>query len=208
MIFSAPMARALLAGRKTMTRRIVKPQPDKTIDGQPYWDIGGFRTYPDAANPLRCPFGSHGDTLYVREAYRTLAMWDSLPMRGIPNPGNIPLKYEADGTINAPTPYPYGKLRPSIFLPRWASRITLEITGVRVERLNNISEVDAKSEGIKVLPLQSYDDSSAWYQSAPGVHQDRTARGSFIQLWESLHGADSWDANSWLWVISFRRIKP
>jgi hypothetical protein len=112
---------------------------------------------------------------------------------------------EIAGRLWVPADYDIWQKRPS--MPRWASRITLEITNVRVERLNEISKADAIAEGIQVLPLQSEDDPSAWYQSAPGVHQERTAQAAYRALWESINGDGSWAANPWVWVISFRRVK-
>lgn len=99
--------------------------------------------------------------------------------------------------------------RPSIHMPRWASRITLEITGVRVERLQDISEADAKAEGITVLPLQNVDDPSAWWQSSPGENQARTPIASFRNLWDSINAKRgySWESNPWVWVIEFKHLE-
>lgn len=98
--------------------------------------------------------------------------------------------------------------RPSIHMPRWASRITLEIVSVKVERVQDISEADAIAEGIQVLPLQSESDPSAWYQSAPGVHQERTAKASFCALWDSINldCGYGWEKNPWVWAIEFKRL--
>jgi len=129
-IFSAPMVRAILDGRKWQTRRIVKPQPDTVLEGYPYWHIGGFRLRKDAANPLRCPYGVIGDRLWVKETA------DHVSSCGynVPN-AEHELRYCADEKRHKfvrPEMGPYGFLRKvsSMFMPRWASRITLEVTEV------------------------------------------------------------------------------
>ena len=97
---------------------------------------------------------------------------------------------------------------PSIHMPRWASRINLEITGVRIERLNDISEADAIAEGITELPLQKGEPGAWWtanVEAGPSLH-GRTPVDAFRKLWESINGAGSWDANPYVWVVEFKRI--
>ena len=197
-LFSAPMVRAVLAGTKTQTRRIVKPQPDwdspkpcceTTRDGfqgavnRGMWSCGG--TWTDDEDPRRCPYGQPGDRLYVKEAHQFVFRYK-----------NVWCRYGADGhfcSVQAPhIPSSLGRRRPSIHMPRWASRLTLEITDVRVERLNEISDLDAQSEGV-ALP--------AYHRT----HQP-TAIDVFRELWESINGPGSWAANPWVWVIAFRRL--
>lgn len=187
-LFNAPMVRALLEGRKTQTRRIIKPQPAanplaKSRVAEPLrykqfaWFEGG--SMPDIASA--CPYGQPGDRLWVRETWLPLTM-DS---------AGLHIEY-SDGAISAVQPdpdfprcvhYP-SRLKPSIHMPRWASRITLEITKIRVERLQEISEEDALAEGVE-------------------YHQAVTARSMFHELWNSINGVGAWDKNPWVWVISF-----
>lgn len=197
-LFSAPMVRAILGGQKTQTRRIIKPQPDTTLEDYPYWHIGGFRLRKDAKNPLRSPYGVPGDRLWVRET------WSPDHRDVYPN---FPIVYRADG-------YPsdddisggmletgdamicrrtYFRWRPSIHMPRHASRINLEVTDVRVERLQNISEADALADG-------------GWTYSACPIH--KSPQRSFADLWESINGKGSWNVNPWIWALSFRKIDP
>lgn len=174
MIFNGEMVRAILDGRKTQTRRVMKPQPDedglaKVINGP--WVDTSERIY-------RCPFGVPGDRIWVRETF------SPVPDHEEPA-GCSAILYAADGNG------PYGKWVPSIHMPRWASRITLEITGVRVERLNDISECDAKAEG---APTECC------------VIGDKHFLG-FRSLWKSIYGDESWRSNPWVWVIEFKRIE-
>ena len=147
-LFSAPMVRAILDGTKTQTRRVVKPQPYVDAVGNACWNGANFGQSADKvphfqslASPLpssktgrvRCPFGAPGDRLWVREAWRTVAEADPIPPRDMDEA--FRLWFEVD----APHQPGAGKYRPPMFMPHWASRITLEITGVRVEQLQDIS---------------------------------------------------------------------
>ena len=186
MIFNAEMVRAILGGRKTQTRRIVKPQPDedglaKIIDGP--WVDTSERVY-------RCPFGAVGDRIWVREAWAEAG-------------GNAPelQLYRANYPEHVPSHYenlkPVREIRwtPSIHMPRWASRITLEITNVRVERLNSISEEGARAEGC-----------AGGHDSIPNYHYSATPHEHFRHVWISIYGEESWESNPWVWVIEFRRV--
>jgi hypothetical protein len=185
-LFSGPMVKAILDGRKTMTRRVVKPQPDEVLDGEPYWNIGGFRARPMAENRLLCKYGQAGDRLWVRESFD---VW----MRGEDAGSPRIIKYMADGeTHNRPW-------RPSIHMPRSLSRITLEITDVGIQRLQDISEQDAQAEGVGGMRDMRF-------MTALGNIHSSGHRLNFIDLWNSINGADSWDANPWVWVVSFKRI--
>ena len=177
MLFSAPMVRAILDGRKTVTRRIVKARDLEWMDVHQ-----GLRE-PD--NAERCPYGQPGgDRLWVRETWAAPHAYDHLPPRLIPQ----------DARIHYAATEDRGGLlwRPSIHMPRWASRITLEVTGVRVERLRACNEVDAIAEG------------APW--AACGAPQEGSHKAGFAQLWEQINGPDSWDANPWVWVVEFRRL--
>lgn len=195
-LFSAPMVRAILEGRKTQTRRVVKPQPQECGFGRnavvnPYctgtkWPLAYYERRGECWNssdPLKCPYGAPGDQLWVRET------WAPLP--GGPCTKENGVVYRADQ-------HPDNWLwKSSIHMPRWASRITLEIEAVRVERLNDISEEDAKAEGVADRTVDL----------SRGV-TTRPYQMAYSLLWESIHGTSSWDANPWVWVIQFRRVKP
>lgn len=183
-LFSGPMVRAILEGRKTQTRRVMKTPPD---------------TFEDAASVLSaCPFGKAGDRLWVRETWAEVPrVTDNGPKHKTKGDGTG-ATWRADWQGN-----PSGfKWRPSIHMPRWASRITLEITGVRVERLQVISKADAMKEGLEgrdwLGPAQFTDDKGRT------VHGDPVS--VFRELWESINGPDSWSLNPWVWVIEFKTV--
>lgn len=194
-LFSAPMVRALLAGTKTQTRRAAK-----LTAGAHVKEPGGHRRWhpADPEATLACPYGQPGDLLWVRETWHDAS--SSLHSCAL---------YRADGID-----LHWDKWTPSIHMPRWASRITLEITRVRIERLQGISEADAKAEGIERAT-----DFPGWYRhplrgDSPGLADAGKAgkcptafpRLAFQALWESINGPASWDANPWVWAIEFRRL--
>ena len=189
-LFSAPMVRALLDGSKTQTRRIFKLPP-----GCSWYDgLGGEKDgwLQDDTGPAwwhvseqRCPYGQPGDRLWVREAWAPRAI----------DPECTTAAYRAtDDECNGPW-------KPSIHMPRWASRIDLEITGARVERLQDISEADARAEG-----APGYEEGVD--EPPPSDDYQWSYRASFQRLWERINGAESWAANPWVWVVEFRRIRP
>lgn len=190
-LFSSAMVLAILANTKTQTRRAIKPQPT-------HFNPVGVprRVVPDGgpSDMIRCPYGQPGDRLWVRETFapRTLGAWSVLDQHMKP-------LYRAD----ADRPEWKRIWRPSIHMPRWASRITLEITGVRVGRLQDISEADARSEGC----TQNH---NGYFWGGPhqtgGMKQMATALQAYQDLWESINGPGSWDANPWVWVLEFRRL--
>lgn len=208
-LFSGEMVRALLAGRKTQTRRICKPamESGKVFDGPatvvyPCPD-GSFAAWYGPNVPTMqesqslyptggfiCQYGTVGDRLWVRETWVPCSNFD-------PSPETCAL-YRADGHEKLHWRNIEWRWKPSIHMPRWASRITLEITGVRVERLDEISESDAHAEGCDgKCPVGNVNA----YQSGPfGYH--------YAQLWQSINGPDSWAANPWVWVVEFRRVDP
>lgn len=182
-LFSGPMVRAILGGRKTQTRRVVKPQPDSAaFGGKPYWNIGGLRLDSDARKPLKCPYGQPGGLLWVRESY-----WINKSKFFAAYCGGDCPEYEI---IDAGY-----KKRPSIHMPRAASRLTLEITGIRVERLQDISEHDALAEGIEPKGFSSCEEYNKTHET-PSLQ--------FQALWQSINGPDSWDADPWVWVVEFK----
>lgn len=197
-LFSAPMVRALLAGTKTQTRRAMKPQPSEDFSvlavewyspvfvdrrGEEREGADIFGVYGDEEG-YKCPYGAPGDRLWVRES-------------GWERPERTPRMlregadtwaryyYDADAhDVESLKEWGF-KRRPSIHMPRWASRLTLEITGVRVEQLQDISATDAWAEGIPhspdVNPLHEYEE-----------------------LWNAINGKGAWNENPWVWVIEFR----
>ena len=217
-LFNAEMVRAILDGSKTQTRRDVKPQPDTAHGGEPYWNIGGYRGWANRGvtdvlrmgtnNPIVCPFGSVGDQLYVHETWAAPA--DSDGTKPSLMPEKTPVIYAASRGKGALS----GVWRPSIHMPKWASRITLEIVGVRIERLNTISEADAIAEGLR---WSGELDGQVLYTMVnrpldPGVIRQSfrpsglPAVECFARLFESIYGAESFD-DRWVWVIEFKRVE-
>lgn len=203
-LFSTPMVRAILDGRKTQTRRVA---PIKKLDFRQKDDIltwfisfekavkrvfcsasGGCFTEEQARAIIAsqfCPYGQKGDRLWVRETFGT---------RG------KEVFYRATPPLNADGE-PYAGIagldgnrwKSSIHMPRAASRITLEVTGVRVERLHGISEADAQAEGVFFAPDHDYKNSF---------------KQGFKNIWQSINGPESWDTNPWVWVVEFKRVQP
>ncbi|WP_050466328.1 hypothetical protein [Herbaspirillum chlorophenolicum] len=224
-LFSGAMVRGVLAGDKTQTRRPVKPQPPaatyKVMQYNHPDHLPNFYAWVDTEPPgpvcevsdwsQACPYGQPGDRIWVRETVFAWGMWEQ---RYSEEKGRLEWHF-VDMTIEGGFQYRYASdephfissrrvdgcitwwKRPAIHAPRAASRILLEITGVRVERLQDISEADAAAEGV-----------ATW---APGAlsPEGQTADPSdqFRWLWGSINGADSWTANPWVWVVEFRRIK-
>jgi hypothetical protein len=195
-IFTAESVRAILEGRKTQTRRVAKLADNvRVIEGKPK----GFAPGMPNGFDIRYPYGIVGDRLWVRETFclgfDTKRRWSA---------SDIIYAATAD-SVSKPHDVPW---KSPMFMARIWSRITLEITDVRVQRVQEISKEDAIAEGISVFPLQSADDPSAWYQSAPGVNQQRSARASYAALWDSINAKRgfSWQSNCWVWVLSFKRV--
>lgn len=251
-LFSGPMVQALLSGRKTQTRRIIKPpkiwtdhfpvcDPKAMVADYQVWFWDGAHNGVGAS--FDCPYGVPGDRLWVKETWRPRASvqdWD------------LDVTYAADGTTRTikdgefgdndwtmPKAAATGNVSP-LFMPRWASRLTLEVTQIRAERLQDISEADAWAEGLyRSTPDQADRD---WYAEScadrneepdwtsfdrgvcmvPGVPQgwglnrdDRrrdqwapTAQFGYRLLWNHINGPDSWDANPWVWAVSFNVLQP
>jgi hypothetical protein len=182
-LFSAPMVRAILAGQKTQTRRVVKARKDPDFGCQMSpGEIAG-----DEHQERLCPYGQPGDRLWVREtwAYGTHALSASRDEDG-------PFVYAADAILFGAQGRLCDRWRPSIHMPRWASRITLEVTGVRVERLQDISVADAIAEGVVECN-----------QNLRGLEPCMEWRYAYEDLWGQINGQGSWDANPWVWVVSF-----
>lgn len=201
-LFNEQMVRAILEGRKTVTRRVMKPQPD--FLGSMVDPNTPFKTL-DAGLHARitCPYGEPGDRLWVREAWAADAQVDAIAPRDLSQ--GEPIWCPADFSVRQTgcSMISKGRGRPSIHMPRWASRILLEITAVRVERLQDISEEQALAEGVRGEPCdharQACSDIGCWGD---------TAKGAFGFLWEQLNGAGAWQANPWVWVVEFKRVTP
>ncbi|WP_375592213.1 hypothetical protein [Chitiniphilus eburneus] len=201
-LFSAPMVRAILDGRKTQTRRVVKPSKDLGVGCllAPREIAGEI----NRGNYLNSRYGQPGDRLWVREAYRTSFQYDHIKPRDLPVARTkstlaVPFWYDADLYGDLTPLHPGlgpGKYRPGMFMPRAASRITLEITAVRVERLHDINGMDATHEGAPV-PDHLPDDGA----------RHEWARGWFRLLWNEINGDRSWHENPWVWVVEFRRVE-
>ena len=182
-LFSAPMVRALLKGSKTQTRRAAKPQSAILTDEM----ARSLGVQPPATeNPavIPCPYGYPGDRLWVRETWAVQHEYDAA----------APSEIGASARWHYAATEDLGGLRkrPSIFLPRRGSRIWLEITAVRVELLNAISDADAMAEGC----------------SSDGMLHGDCLASVYARLWESINGPGSWAANPWVWVVDFRRVQP
>ena len=214
MIFNAGMVRAILSGQKTQTRRIMKNQPAGDYPDAPVMIRNiesGFQWHGKhgESSVFPCPLGSVGDRIWVRETWQgplvDFENSDDLLRNAekYEKPENC--VYEADG-VPAPEFYDADDnlrccWRPSIHMPRWASRILLEITNVRVERLNDISEQDAIAEG-----LERYNDDGIVYYGPYGKGDCRPER-AFSNLWKSIYGEEDWKKNPWVWVIEFKRVQ-
>jgi hypothetical protein len=215
-LFSAPMVRALLEGRKTQTRRIIKGVPSFPHHGRDImdWGLSGIHQCEDgyegtdrwlldvqtevddhSRREIKCPYGQPGDRLWVKETWRPFS---------VSEPWDLDVVYHADGerrTIKdgefgdndwlMPKAAARGNVTP-LFMPRWASRLTLEITEVRVERLNDISEADALAEGIE--------STTYWRDEHPPSI-------CFAVLWDAINGPGAWAANPFVWCVSFNVIR-
>lgn len=206
-LFSAPMVRAILDGRKTMTRRVVKASRADflRIDSPSgnYIDSRDGRTVygwdGNVGAPLKHRFGQPGDRLWVRETWARVPSTAYRHSTGVqqsedPTSDGMAAVYRAGWERSSP-----GCWRPSIHMPRWASRITLEVTSVRVERLQDITEADAIAEGLTR-------DGDGW-RGAPELPWFASPIAAFRSLWESINGGGSWDENPFVWVVEFRRIE-
>lgn len=213
-LFSAPMVRAILDGRKRQTRRVVKPQPKPGLSPGHMWrreDKSGFTfcchdgdfERCEEAQRIACPYGQPGDQLWCRET------WDFRPWTDRTHPNRVRVAYAADGEQREfdapsdwdPTLYNYERWRPSIHMPRWVSRITLAVESVRVERLQDISEEDARAEGADPYT----------YATPDNGHLTHPYHRGFARLWDEINGkrADCrWEDNPWTWVLNFRRVQP
>lgn len=199
-LMNGEMVRAVLANRKTQTRRLLKPSKRKD----------GCELVPELLQRTgvgkACPIGAVGDRLWVRETLKQKANGD---YSNSPHSSQTDWVYAADGEMLKPNwaemvGWSVHRSKPSIHMPRWASRITLEIVCVRVERLNDISEADADAEGFGGdFPHAAFPEFDWTVEAKMGA---KTIPECFAELWESINGEGSWAANPWVWVIEFKRV--
>lgn len=247
-LFSAPMVRAILDGRKTQTRRVVKyPRstgafvcvncgggwwPYVSIDGESLIDRNGNES------PMGCPFGKVGDRLWVRETFAiendreyVYESFHKLPTDGRPirtigaedededdDLHHLIPRYRATEPdtileireVDSDDPFDQMVWTPSIHMPRWASRITLEITDVRVQRLQEISEEDAKAEGsyLDRCSCMPRSEDRSPLRASFQLEWCHVHGQEFSYLWKSINGKESWDANPWVWALTFKRVHP
>jgi len=207
-LFSAPMVRALLDGSKTQTRRVVKMPPswDCVVYadwGNGWWpyrsDDGESPNYDNNEIPLNCPYGQPGDILWVRESWHQRGSWQAPGW-----PEAEPEDYYWSGTrqvvyaADSANPGDGWRSRPSIHMPRWASRILLEVVSVRVERLQDIGEADARAEGVTIEDRHTVGYCAGEFLP-PSIR-------AYRDLWEQINGAGTWDASPWVWVVEFKRV--
>lgn len=211
-LFSAPMVRAILAGQKTQTRRAFSPYTEKLMCaaasiGEVSWfmDNGGLEENDLAYVQQFCPYGQPGDRLWVRESWADLTQthgqrWERLNCEtGLYERGINPFAwYRADGDqpdVGDGATH-YAPWRPSIHMPRWASRILLEVVAIRVERLQDISDADCIAEG-----------APGGHGAIPGYTYNATPQEHYRHIWTSINGPASWDSNPWVWVVEFKRVE-
>ena len=240
MLFSAPMVKAILDGRKTQTRRVMKPKPEFFDKGEGInsnWFVEWCHPKTGCligewgeseAAPAEvigcCPYGQPGDRLWVRESFQLakatgsvgdewvgdeLLEWEGPLPKTKPGVNTFPagmgfeweVYYKADKE-----PAPVHWWRPSIFMPRWASRVTLKIVNVRVERLQDISKDDAKAEGVSNI--------WKWDKARNAEHPEHFVRGvlnpyiaNYSVLWDEINGKGAWVLNPWVWVIEFKKLE-
>lgn len=221
-LFTGPMVRAIIEGRKTVTRRVMKYQPhedasvtvgnynvtvvDRHGEQQPGPEAFGA-WWSDGERGCICPHGQPGDRLWVREAWAADAQVDAIAPRDLSQ--GEPIWYPADFSVRQTgcSMISKGRGRPSIHMPRWASRILLEITAVRVERLHDITEDQAEEEGVErpenITNVDVWDGAERELFNA--MNQPRAR---FRRLWSDINGSESWDANPWVWVVEFKRVTP
>lgn len=213
-LFRGPMVKAILDGRKTQTRRIMKPQPELLKDGKVWkWNSKGYDfvsvVIPPSTNLLLraqgrpggpvtclCPYGAPGDRLWVRETWAPIPEMKPSGYFTDPKWKDRTAWYAADND----KPMWGGNWKPSIHMPRKFSRITLEIVSVRVERLQAISDRDIQAEGF------TDSDATPACVATAECYGMSVLRHRFSCLWERINGAGSWDANSWVWCVEFKRI--
>ncbi len=248
-LFSGAMVRAILAGTKSATRRVVKPAPPAWVETfgvsifTPNGRVSGRGVHPEhgaSESFFRCPYGQRGDRLWVRETWSPdhANVYPCYPLvyRASAGLSDSDIGEHATGCTFESSGLKHSEClhcadfrwRPSIFMPRWASRLTLEVTEVRVQRVQEISEEDARAEGARFTDYgkrvhnlsadggrtyhKTYSQKDGW-SMAGAASSDQclsTARTAFANLWDSINGSRpgcSWSANPWVWCVSFKRVE-
>lgn len=213
LIFNSEMVRAILDGRKTQTRRPIKWKQTRFTEIGEREDGSKWPWSEDAEHACDfwhpCPFGAVGDRIWVRETwssdfanyYPNDRVWyaaDNNRQLDIDMVDGVRGIYSPESDVHVPF-----RWHPSIHMPRWASRILLEITDVRVERLNAISEEDARAEGI----IDGGCLNCGEPEPCGCANPEPDATDAFAYLWQSIYGQDNWNANPWVWVIEFKRVE-
>jgi hypothetical protein len=207
-LFSGPMVRALLDGSKTQTRRIVKPTgahhifqfrgtDDARGADEPTGEWAWGSSESVISKHIRCPYGKPGDRLWVRETFLYVGPGSGSDLPSYREERANPENHKAANCwFRASRPDETLVWTPSIHMPRWASRVTLEVTGVRVERLNDCTDADAEAEGIDFL------------RHVPDADETLTPRELYMCLWDGLKptAGSAWADNPWVWVVEFKRI--
>lgn len=232
-LFSTEMVRAILDGRKTQTRRVVKNPENYYMDEM----LDGLWPYKSIGNPAKCPYGKVGDVLWIKETWACLRLeydFESGLVDGINESDRVDLAKEQIGCFNPNHVFTYRtdpheehiedrgfKWKPSIHMPFAAARIFLRVKNVRVERLHEISDEDAIAEGIDTdlwdmaIVSRNYKTKDGWFVAWSYEHWscenisvdvDEVYRKSFQSLWESINGSESWETNPWVWVVEFEPI--
>ena len=227
-LFSAPMVRAILEGRKTQTRRIAKPMKGGFVctgkyvmKGQESDPFAAYESPTETRKPARRDiYGSPGDHLWVKETFFAWGRWEARfsPKKARDEWHFIDMTlecgeaylYASDGVSDTRTfvkrrsdVAPMFWKRPAIFMPRHASRLLLEVTGIRVEQLQDIDENGAMAEGVVCARV-----GNLFTFAVPGTDIERlSGPAAFMRLWASINGMESWDANPWVWVVEFKRVE-
>lgn len=212
-LFSAPMVRAILAGQKTQTRRVIPVKWSRCLD---------FEEHNDRVVAVRdCPYGQPGNRLWVRESFLTYPkeITQKKWREGAdtwPTVGGEPMVYAADNAYVDLKEFGW-IAKPSIHMPRWASRITLEVVSVRVEQINDISPADIEAEGVRMIGISRFGSKlySVDPDATPEQHYKKGSKSYDTQvmcywdLWNSINAKRGygWDMNPWVWVIEFKRVE-
>lgn len=221
-IFTGDSVRGIIAGRKTQTRRLMKPQPELTENAGIAWKRGLYGMHTDGTPHVtellkHCPYGVPGDNLWVRETwYDDLSPPPPPPAeRERHEDGSVEgieyrashdcTNFEAGCPCNPEGDGKRSEWRSPRYMPRWASRLTLKVTGVRVERVQGISDDDAIAEGVQKSACGLWCGRPHRAQGMPTQHN--TPREAFASIWDNINGKRApWSSNCWCWVVDFRRV--
>lgn len=214
-LFSAPMVTAISEGRKSCTRRVIKPQPPRPVEKQHCYPSVGIwicKIGDDKERALKCPYGHNGDRLWVRHSFwlhnNKHQAWDELP--GSYERFSDGEKYDTSSAPCHAWLKEEWKQKPGIHMPRWASRLTLEICEVRAQRVQEISEEDAIAEGVFAWRDTWTTPKAAgtnWLKSMQHLSIESIPIRLFATLWDSINGKTyPWEANPYVWALTFRKV--